>query len=178
MCTGSVCHKKKKKPVVIPPNWEIWSDPGTVLALDETDPSGDDMGYGTTADLSLLQGTYDDLFVYIHLDVYSSPVLDMTGDTLYGLVIDADDSGDTNPGDWILAWDGLDGFIAWDYDGNPVGGFWCQVNPAGGLDFAIPRHLVDQTSFGVSAGIMYWDGMDWQEGDEMPPYPTWAAFTF
>lgn len=173
----SLCCRNHKKSGVSP-NWEIWNDPSMVLALDETDPQGDDLGYGAAADLSEMQGTYDGSYVYIHMDVYSTPVIDDSGTIQYGLVIDGNNTGDFEPGDYTLAWDGVNGLRVYDYEGRPVSGFGFYINPAGGIDFSIPRHLVNQTAFGVSAGVMCWDGTGYQEGDDMPPYPAWATFIF
>jgi len=167
-------------PIIIPPpppDWDIWTNPGLVLYLDETDPSGDNVYGDSTADLTLMQGTCDDDYVYIHLDVFSSPVIDETGDTLYGLAIDGNNTGDLDPGDYYIAWDGLGGFMALNYYGLPVSGAEFQLNPSGGIDFAIPRRLVNQTAFGVSGATMYWVTA-WEDADDMPPYPAWAPFTF
>jgi hypothetical protein len=174
-CGGGGGHD----PVIIPPDWEIWSDPSHPVALDVTDPSGDDLGYGDTADWSMMQGTYDGSFVYIHVDVYSSPAIDQTGDIGYNLGLDANGNATLDAGDFVLMWDAEYGLAAGDYQGNlTFVGAWVQPNPAGGIDFAIPRSLVNQTSFNLFAGILYWDGNDWQDGDDMPNPPTWGVFNF
>jgi hypothetical protein len=98
--TGCTHHKKSG---VMPPapDWDIWNEPGLVLALDETDPEGDDLGYGSSADLSLMQGTYDANYVYIYIDVYSA-LIDQTGCVLYNVCIDSNGNWSLDSGDCIL----------------------------------------------------------------------------
>lgn len=166
----------KKKTKTINPNWGIWDNPGVVLALDETDPVGDDEGYGDTADWLEMQGTYDGNFVYIHADVCSSPLIDEGGDIWYLVSIDSNGNGLSDPGDYDLAWIPGIGGCAFDYEGNSVsipGG--ARVDPDGGIDYAIGRSLVNQTSFNVHAWIFYSPFLD--AGDYMPDVG-WAAFVF
>lgn len=165
--------------IFVPPNWDIWSQPGLLLSLDATDPQGDHLGYGSTGDLSMMQGAYDSSYVYIHLDVYSSPALDTTGDMEYMLVVDANNSGDIEQGDYFLRCTGLGGYRVFDYDFNPTNiSAWCRVNPGGGIDFAVARNLVNQTRFGLCAAVMHWDGSDFQLGDDMPDIQDFAIFNF
>lgn len=167
----------KSKTKTISPNWEIWNSPSMVLALDETDPQDDDFpyeSYGSTADWSLMKGTYDAHFVYIHADVYSSPDVDQTGDIGYQVYIDSNGNSILDAGDYWLWWVTGFGAIAFDYLGNSVsipGAI--RIDPDGGIDYAIGRSLVNQTSFKVSASILGDSG----DGDLMPDAGE-ATFTF
>jgi hypothetical protein len=179
VCVAGSC-KRKKKVIIIAPNWGLLDDPAAPASLDVTDPPGDHLGYGDTADLKEMQGTYDGYYVYFHVDVYSSPDIDETGDIWYFLEIDSNGNDILDAGDYTLIWNAELGAGAFDYEGNSVSiPGAARVNPEGGIDYAIGRSLVDQTSFKLFAGILFDEGGALLEpGDDMPDSPTWATFTF
>jgi hypothetical protein len=177
---GTGCKKKKSDPpIVIPPNLDIWDDPGAPNALLETDGTGDHAYGGDSADLTVLQGTYDAFYVYLWVDVASTPNIDTSGDTGYDILVDADGDGYIGPGDFYIQWDPVGGLLTVDLNsGNPVAlGVVVQVDPDGGIDYIIPRGLVNQTSFDLGAATWFWDGADWQLADELPD-GAMATFTF
>lgn len=149
--------------------------------LDVSDPTGDQANGGTAADLTGMQGTYDATNAYIHVDITGTVVDDMS--VFYALAIDSNNSGTLDAGDYmatITYFMGAPILVVGDYQGNPVTGtgITCEKNPGGGLDFTIPRSLVDPTAFGVSAITLYYDGVNVLEGDVMPDPPQEATFTF
>jgi hypothetical protein len=178
--SASGCENRKDAKVTLdPPDWDILSDPGAVVALDETDPQGDHLGYGLVADWSVLRGTCDAQYAYIHADVYSSPLLDDKGGVRYRLVIDANGSGAFDAGDYVAWYNLVEGFIFENHNGSPiVVGEAFRLNPDGGIDLAIPAYRLSRPAFGV-LGIMHcWDGLDWTDGDRVPDSGGMAVFSF
>lgn len=152
-----------------PPDWDFWDSPSAVMAMLETDPAGDDLGFGLVADWSEMRGTYDPYYIYIRVDVHSSPNLDDTGGVHYRVFLDANNSGFFDVADYILSYNLADGFTAEDFKGDAAGaGARFRLNAAGGIDFAFPRHLVNYISFGVRAYVECWHVVDLEPGDEMP----------
>lgn len=174
--------KSKKGPGAPPPDWEIWSDPGAPAALDTSDAQGDHAVGGASADLSLVQGTYDDNYVYAYVDVYSTSGLDESGSTAYYLILDANNSGGStvDAGDYQLLWNSNLGLRAYDHSANQVSiGVQFQRYANDGIVFAIPRGLVNQTAFGVSANTYYLVGSNLELADVIPDQPQeWTTFSF
>lgn len=153
------------------PNWGIWDKPGAPQALYQGDAVGDNPSfplYGSTTDWTLLEGTCDWKFVYIKTSVQGE--LDVSGNALYVLFVDVDKDGLQGPGDLVLEYDELYGYRV--DEGIEIG-----PQESGSLQYAIPRSLLNG-SFLVMAYIVYFDGLDWLQGDRMPDVGNTAEFQY
>ena len=176
------CMRRPEPDIAVnlpPPDWDFWGSPSAVTAMLQTDPAGDDLGFGLVADWSEMRGTYDPYYIYIRVDVHSSPDLDATGDIHYKVFLDANNSGVFDVTDYVLSYNLTDGFVVEDFQGVATGaGAQFRLNATGGIDFAFPRHMVNYVSFGVRAFTECWQLTDFEPGDEMPDTGTLAVFAF
>lgn len=149
------------------PNWALLDDPLRPDALGTTDIQGDDnLSVGDYVDWSEMLGTYDAYYVYFRVMVWDTQ-LDSTGDYTYAISVDMNESATFDAGDYMFAWEALAGFEVGDHEFNLLDvGAHCRVHLDGGLEFAIPRRLFDETGFNAGAFIV--EDTTSTTGDVMP----------